>query len=241
MSPWQSRFARAGIVALASLGLVAWSAPGVVRSGAGTCKGIALTFDLCPVKELPGFDEPLVRELIDDHIHATFFPSGRWIETHDAQVRELLAVPFFELGTHGETHAMMSRLTRAGQASEMSGPVRTLASTYGRAVTLFRPPYGDYNAETVDVAREEGLTFVLWSVVSGDPDPKLSATRIATEVEARAHNGSIVIFHANGRGWHTREVVADVYRHLIVEKGLAPLTVSEMLSGCAGHGVPVHR
>src|SRR6185295_4945112 len=129
----------------------------------------------------------------------------------------------------------------AGQASEMSGPVRTLASTYGRAVTLFRPPYGDYNAETVDVAREEGLTFVLWSVVSGDPDPKLPATRIAAEVEARAHNGSIVIFHANGRGWHTREVVADVYRHLIVEKGLAPLTVSEMLSGCTGHGVPVHH
>lgn len=232
MSPRPSRLARAGAIALVSLSLVAWSAPAVVRSGTGACKGFALTFDLCPVKQTPGFDEALVRELIDHHIHATFFPSGRWIEQHDAQTRELLAVPFFEMGTHGEVHAMMTHLTRSEQAREMSGPVKTLASTYGRIATLFRPPYGDYNADTVDVAREEGLTFVLWSVVSGDPDPKLPASRIAAEVETRAHNGSIVIFHANGRGWHTRDVIADVYQRLVVERGLVPLTVSEMLASC---------
>jgi peptidoglycan/xylan/chitin deacetylase (PgdA/CDA1 family) len=232
---------RAGAIALASLSLVAWSSPAVVRSGTRTCKGVALTFDLCPVRQTPGFDEALVRELIDHRIHATFFPSGRWIEAHDAQMRELLAVPFFEVGTHGEVHAMMTHLTRSEQAREMSGPVKTLASAYGRVATLFRPPYGDYNSDTVDVAREEGLTFVLWSVVSGDPDPKLPAARIAAEVETRAHNGSIVIFHANGRGWHTRDVIADVYQRLIVEKGLVPLTVSEMLASCTSHAVPVHH
>ncbi|MEO8484293.1 MAG: polysaccharide deacetylase family protein [Acidobacteriota bacterium] len=240
MSPWH-RLVRAGAVAVASLALVAWSAPVVVRSGVGACKGIALTFDLCPVKQSPGFDEALVRELIDHHIHATFFPSGRWIETHDAQMRELLAVPYFEIGSHGEAHAMMSHLTTAAQAQEMRGPVKTLAMTYGRVTTLFRPPYGDYNADTVEEARREGLTFVLWSVVSGDPDPKLPAARIAAEVETRAHNGSIVIFHANGRGWHTPEVIADVYQHLIVERGMTPLTVSEMLGSCAGHGSAVHH
>jgi peptidoglycan/xylan/chitin deacetylase (PgdA/CDA1 family) len=136
---------------------------------------------------------------------------------------------------------MMSHLTAAAQAREMSGPIKTLAVTYGRVATLFRPPYGDYDAETVKEARKAGLTFVLWSVVSGDPDPKLSAARIAAEVEARAHNGSIVIFHANGRGWHTPEVIADVYQRLIVQKGMTPLTVSEMLSSCAPSGPAVRN
>jgi peptidoglycan-N-acetylglucosamine deacetylase len=236
MTPRHVRFIRAGIVLVAAFSLVAWTEPGVVRSGSTACKGIALTFDLCPVRATPGFDEALVQELIAHHIHATFFPSGTWIATHDAQVRELLAVPFFELGTHGQTHASMIHLTAAQQEREMAGPVKTLAEKYGRTSTLFRPPFGDYNADTVEIARREGLTFVLWSVVSGDPDPKLPAARIATEVEARAHNGSIVIFHANGRGWHTPEVIEDVYQQTIVKKGLAPLTVSELLAGCADDG-----
>jgi peptidoglycan/xylan/chitin deacetylase (PgdA/CDA1 family) len=241
MSPRRLRSARAGAIALASLGLLAWSSPPVVRSGSGACKGIALTFDLCPVRQMPGFDDALVRELIEHHIHATFFPSGRWIETHDPQVRALLAVPFFEVGTHGEAHAMMTRLSRAQQAAEIAGPVKTLATVYGRVATLFRPPYGAYNDQTIEEARKEGLTFVLWSVVSGDPDPKLPAARIAAEVEARAHNGSIVIFHANGRGWHTPEVIADVYQRLIVEKGLTPLTVSEMLASCPPSGTALRH
>jgi len=222
--------------------LGAWTEAGVIRSGPSTCHGVALTFDLCPVKEGSGFDEPLVQELITHRLHATFFPSGRWMATHDAAVRELLAVPFFEIGTHGEEHKSLPTLTRAGQVREMEGAVKRLASQYGRKAVLFRPPYGDYNEESVSVAHQEGLQIVLWSVVSGDPDPKLPADRIAAEVERRAHNGSIVIFHANGRGWHTAEVIEDVYRHLIVEKGLAPLTVSELVAGCADHHalVPGH-
>jgi len=224
----------AGALALV-LGLVAWTEPGVVRSGPATCKGIALTFDLCPVKEGSGFDAVLVRELVAHHIHATFFPSGRWMAQHDAALRELLAVPYFELGTHGEVHASLPKLSGQDLRREIMTPVTRLARDYGRVTTLFRPPYGDYNAESLAAVHDAGLTFVLWSVVSGDPDPKLSAVRIAEEVNARARNGSIIIFHANGRGWHTPEVVEDVYQHLIVEKGFAPLTISELLAGCADH------
>jgi peptidoglycan/xylan/chitin deacetylase (PgdA/CDA1 family) len=218
-----------------ALALVAWSEPGVVRSGPATCKGIALTFDLCPVKEGAGFDEVLVHELIAHHIHATFFPSGRWMVQHDAALRELLAVPYFELGTHGEAHASLPKLSGEALRHEITTPAARLAHDYGRVTTLFRPPYGDYNAESLAAVHEAGLTFVMWSVVSGDPDPMLPAARIAQEVNARARNGSIIIFHANGRGWHTPEVIEDVYQHLVVEKGFTPLTVSELLTGCADH------
>jgi peptidoglycan/xylan/chitin deacetylase (PgdA/CDA1 family) len=207
--------------------------PGVVRSGPAACHGLALTFDLCPVSKGRGFDETLIHELIADRIHATFFPSGAWIEKHDADLRELLAVPFFEIGTHGGAHVSLPKLSLDAQERDMLVPVHLLASEYGRKAVLFRPPYGDYDAQTIKAAHDDGLVFVLWSVVSGDPDPHLPAVRIEQEVERRARPGSIVIFHANGRGWHTADVVADVYRRLITGKGMTSMTVSELLAGCA--------
>jgi peptidoglycan-N-acetylglucosamine deacetylase len=229
------RWARAAAVLGLLLGAAAWTEPGVVRSGPTACKAIALTFDLCPVKEGTGFDAALVRELVAHRIHATFFPSGKWMTTHDAALRELLAVPYFELGTHGETHASLPKLSGDDLRREITAPVTRLAREYGRTARLFRPPYGDYTAASVAAVHDAGLTFVLWSVVSGDPDPKLPAARIEQDVETRARNGSIIIFHANGRGWHTAEVVEDVYQRLVVEKGFTPLTVSELLAGCADH------
>jgi hypothetical protein len=46
-------------------------------------------------------------------------------------------------------------------------------------------------------------------------------------------DGSIVIFHANGKGKRTREVVEALLTTL-PERGLAPRTVRELLEGCDG-------
>src|SRR5262249_58234250 len=72
----------------------------ILRSGPPGCRTVALTFDLCPVREGSGYDGALLDLLVARHVPATFFPSGRWIETHDAEVRALLAGPLFELGPH---------------------------------------------------------------------------------------------------------------------------------------------
>lgn len=232
----------AAVAAAVSIAAAAPNGDGIVRSGPPACKAIALTFDLCPVREGSGFDAPLVQELIAHRIHATFFPSGLWIAAHDAQLRQLLAVPFFEIGTHGQVHARLTRLSKADQRRELLGPVETLEKTYGRRATLFRPPYGLYDEDTLAVARETGQRMVLWSVVSGDPDPKLTAAGIERDVEWRVRPGSLVIFHANGRGWHTAEIVEHVYENVIAKKGWATATVSELLAGCtATHDDAVQR
>ena len=226
-----------GACALA-MSLVAWTDAGVVRSGTAGCKALAFTFDLCPVKSGTGFDEVLVRELVAHHMPATFFPSGAWMTSHESALKELASVPYFELGTHGEAHAHLPKLQGTALHDEIVTPVTRLAHDYGRPAVLFRPPYGEYTAASVAAVHDAGLTFVLWSVVSGDPDPKLPAARIAQEVETRARNGSIIIFHANGRGWHTAEVYEDVYRVLVTQKGFTPVTVSDLLRGCSAHEPP---
>ena len=175
----------------------------VIKSGPPACPGVALTFDLCPVLDGSGYDQALIDYLIEHKIPATFFLSGRWIRKHDDQVKELLRIPFFEIGTHGEVHAH---------------------------ATLFRPPYGEFNDETVEAVQALGLQLILWNIESGDPDPTLSVEKIDARLKRLVRQGSVIVMHANGKGKHTREVVEDLAQQLLPQRGLTPMTVTDLMN-----------
>lgn len=202
----------------------------VIRSGPPTCPGVALTFDLCPVRKGPGYDRTIVDYLAEHQIHATFFMSGKWMAKHEEEVDHLLGVGFFEVGTHGEVHAHLPMLNADEQRMEILGPVRELREHYAHEATLFRPPYGEYNDVTVDLVKALGLRFIQWNIESGDPDPSLSAEQIVTRVSNRAKSGSIIVFHANGKGKQTRQVIEHLTREILPAKKLRPMTVSELLN-----------
>jgi len=204
----------------------------VIRAGPPACKAIALTFDMCPVRKGTGYDAELVNMLMTKRIPATFFLSGRWMATHEQEVRALREVPFFELGTHGQVHAHLPRLDADRQRSEIASAVTLLETKYGHRAPLFRPPYGEYDDATVGIVRALGLRFILWDVVSGDPDPRLSRSRMVERLTATVRNGSVIVFHANGKGLHTREVVEDLYQDLVLKRGLQPVTVTDLLDHC---------
>src|SRR5512139_1012706 len=112
----------------------------VVKSGPPSCPGIALTFDLCPVRKGTGYDQTLVDYLIQHRIPATFFMSGKWIAKHDREVEQLLGIEYFEVGTHGEVHAHLPMHSADEQREEIHKPVRFLNEQYAHDAELFRPP-----------------------------------------------------------------------------------------------------
>jgi peptidoglycan-N-acetylglucosamine deacetylase len=209
----------------------------VIKSGPSSCPGVALTFDLCPVRKGTGYDQALIDYLIEQKIPATFFMSGKWMTRHDQEVRAFLQIPFFEVGTHGEVHAHLPLHSAEEQKQEILGPVRLLKTKYGHDATLFRPPYGEFNDDTVNVARALGLRFILWNVVSGDPDPTLTADQIKGQLKHLVRKGSVIVMHANGNGKHTYEVVQYLHQHLLSERNLTPMTMSDLLI-CNGQSVP---
>jgi peptidoglycan/xylan/chitin deacetylase (PgdA/CDA1 family) len=202
----------------------------VIRGGAPSCRAVALTFDLCPVRQGPGYDAALIDYLVENKIPATFFASGRWIGKHDTEVKKLLAVPFFEMGTHGQAHAHLAELDEAHQRAEIIATVELLKTRYGVAAPLFRPPYGEYNDLTVEIVKKLGLQFILWNVISGDPDPALSTDKMLAHLTALIRGGSLIVFHANGKGVHTREVVERLSQEFFPKQGLKPVTVTELLA-----------
>ena len=202
----------------------------VIKSGPPTCPGVALTFDLCPVRKGSGYDQPLMDYLIKHHIPATFFMSGKWMAKHEPEVDHLLGLGLFEVGTHGEVHAHLPMHDADEQRTEIVGPVKTLRDYYAHEARLFRPPYGEYNDVTVAVVNMLGLRFIQWDIESGDPDATLSAEQILARVATRAKPGSIIVFHANGKGKHTRQVIERLTSDILPRKGLQPMTVSELLN-----------
>ncbi len=190
---------------------------------------LALTFDACQTHKMAGYDARIVHILKQTRTPATLMLGGRWMDTHPQATRALAANPLFEMGSHSYWHPHMARLSAAQMELELQSTQDAQWRLTGRQGTLFRPPYGEYNPLLVQTAARMGLTTFTWDVVTGDPDPHISASDIVRTVRTRVRPGSIVIMHINGRGWHTAEALPtliDALRH----RGWRFVTVSQMRS-----------
>ena len=91
--------------------------------------------------------------------------------------------------------------------AELTSSAEAISSVTGKDVTLFRPPYGDYDDLLVDTAADMGMLTVQWDVDSLDWKD-LSAQEIAERILAQTKSGSIILCHNNGL--HTAEALPIV-------------------------------
>lgn len=187
---------------------------------------VALTFDCCQTRKPAGYDRAIVDILLKTRTAATFFLGGRWIETHPQAAAQLAGAAQFELANHSYLHPHFRQLSAAQLDAELQR-TQALVARYGRHSRFVRPPYGEYNAQTLQEARKCGLRVVTWSLVTGDPDKNTSADDIVRAVK-RVKPGDIIIMHANGRGWHTAEALPRVIAYL-KSRGLRPVQLSALL------------
>jgi peptidoglycan/xylan/chitin deacetylase (PgdA/CDA1 family) len=194
---------------------------------------IAITFDACATKTHGyGFDRPVYRILQREHVPATIFVAGRWVEFHPQVMTELAADPLIEFGNHSYDHPHMSRLGNEQMELEIDETEAALG-VYGKHGVAFRPPFGDFNARMLDVVRDRGLPVVSWDVVSGDPAAATTTQGMIREVDRRTRPGSIVIFHINGRGHKTAEALPTILRELR-SRGFEFVLLSELLTSGGG-------
>ena len=204
-------------------------------------KFVALTFDLCEASgEVAGYDGALVDFLRANKVPATLFAGGKWLLTHPARASQLLADPQFEIGNHTWTHWNLGVASGAGMRAQVDatdGAYATARATLAKtcpaatapSMSLFRFPYGSCSAESLAYVNQRGYRAIQWDVDSGDPWAALTAGRMAKGVLDRVKPGSIVLMHANGRGFHTAEALAEIVPALRA-RGFEFLTVSALLA-----------
>ena len=215
----------------------------------GSRKLIALTFDMCEQPgEVAGYDGGIVDFLRDKRIKATFFMGGKWMLTHSERSQQLMADPLFEMGNHGWTHRNTRLLDGNELKDEIVRPqsafeeirarlgarqcVKGLVGFMGaipQRMSLYRFPYGACNAASLAAVGNAGLMPIQWDVSSGDPAPGQTPAEISAAVTRHVRPGSIVLFHANGRGHHTAEALPGLIAKLKAQ-GYEFVKVSELLA-----------
>jgi peptidoglycan-N-acetylglucosamine deacetylase len=203
---------------------------GLLTNGNRNEYKIALTFDLCEAEgDLAGYDSQIIQILNKTQTPATLFLGGLWMRDHQAETLELAGNPLFELGNHSWSHADFSAIPKDEMERQILQTQQTMYDLLGYQTNLFRLPYGTYTDEALNVINDQGLYIIQWDDVSGDPDPNIDAKEMTVWVLQQVQPGSIIIMHANGRGWHTAEALPRIIASLR-EQGYTPVTVSELLN-----------
>ena len=192
-------------------------------------KVVVLTFDACEAFERMTLDPAITDLLVSRAVPFTVFVGGRFARDNAAALRELATHPFVDLGNHTWSHPRDLRtLDDEHVRSEVTRAAAMIRATTGRRTRLFRFPGGNADERTVRLVRGLGYTVVHWRWPEGDPDPKIDAARLIEQTLSRTRAGDILIFHVNGRGWHTAEALPRILDGLAA-RGFRIVALSEYL------------
>jgi peptidoglycan/xylan/chitin deacetylase (PgdA/CDA1 family) len=226
-SPTARALASATMMSYLLPGLAAWVWPALRgplgiedRTSSGT--GYALTFDDGPHPQgTPAVLEILARE----RVSATFFLVGEQVRRNPALVREIVAAGH-GIGLHCDRHRNLLRLAPWQVRADIERAREAIEQTSGRAVGLYRPPYGVLNASALRIAREHNWRTLLWSHFGKDWEARATPESIATRVTQGVGEGSVLLLHdaddySAPDSWRRTAAALPRVLHALAERGLA--------------------
>lgn len=204
---------------------VSGTAPAITR-GNPSLPEVALTFD-----DGPSQYTPQVLAILQHYgVRATFFSIGQNIAQFPAYVQEGLAGKH-AVGNHTFTHPHLTTLPFASIYQELSMTQHAVLKETGTCPTVFRPPYGEYNADVIRAASQLGLTVVTWDADANDwVTPQPSADMIAARILSAAVNGAIFLLHEGGGNRANTVAALPAIIRGLQARGLTLVTLPQMLA-----------
>ncbi|MEU9032094.1 polysaccharide deacetylase family protein [Streptomyces sp. NPDC048383] len=170
-------------------------------------------------------DPEFIRMMKELKIPYTAFLSDYIVRDNYPYFKEMQAAGV-TLNNHTLNHRYMPALSYEKQRQEICGQQDTIQKTFGKRPTLFRPPYGNYNQDTLMAAKSCGIKAVpLWNA---EAFPNRMDYR---EWDRDLHPGDIILTHFRGReDW--KGTMPDMIRHAmktITDKGYAVARLEDYL------------
>jgi peptidoglycan/xylan/chitin deacetylase (PgdA/CDA1 family) len=138
-------------------------------------------------------------EILERHsVKATFFLIGRFVEQKPEIARAIVAAGH-ALGNHTWDHPNLIFCPAAEVRSQLERTQSVIFDATGVEATLMRPPFGARRPATLRVARELGLTPVMWNVTCYDWNP-IAAEKIVRHAERQVRGGDVILLHDAGHG-----------------------------------------
>lgn len=176
-------------------------------------KTIYLTFDDGPHPVATPF---VLDELKKYNAKATFFCIGKnVIEFPDLYKR--IINEGHSIGNHTQHHLN-------GWKTETNKYLNDVKSASVHIKTsLFRPPYGRLRSaqakRITNAMNNKAAKVVMWDVLSGDYDEKLSKEKCLENVLDKTRNGSIIVFHDSAKAFPRLEFVLPLFLSDFTQKG----------------------
>jgi len=160
---------------------------------------IALTFDDGPNMAWT----PRLLDLLAEHnVKVTFFMLGSRAEQEPELVRRVAAEGHL-IGSHSWSHPNLARTAAGLVREELTRTSAVLEQITGERVRYFRPPFGARRPVVFRIARELGLTPVLWNAMTSDwseTDAEMIAGALAKKIDRLKKGGwaANVVLHDGG-------------------------------------------
>ncbi|MGW0884969.1 polysaccharide deacetylase family protein [Streptomyces sp. NPDC002671] len=130
------------------------------------------------------------------------------------------------LNNHTMTHPYLPGLSYEQQKDQICGMQAVMKRQFGKAPTVFRPPYGNYNGDTLRAAKACGIKYApIW-----DEEVFVDHWEYR-EWDRSLHPGDIVLTHFRGRDDWNGTMVDDMRRFLnkVTAEGYAVARLEDYL------------
>jgi len=154
---------------------------------------LALTYDDGPND---AHTQRLLEVLAKHEVHATFFLIGRYVQQRPEIARAIVKAGHV-VGNHTFTHPLLIFKSAAEIRQELTDCRSALEDADGQQSSLFRPPFGGRRPAVLRIARQLGLTPIMWNVTGFDWNAPPSAV-IEQKVADQIRGGDVILLHDGG-------------------------------------------
>lgn len=137
--------------------------------------------------------EKMLDTLKENDMKTTFFVGGTWVNENPTLAKRILD-DGHELGSHGTTHADMSKLDYSGNYKEIETCHKIVQKTLSHKMTLLAPPSGYYNKNTIMAAENQGYTTIMWTRDTIDWRDR-NANVILSRAISNMKGGDFILMH----------------------------------------------
>lgn len=175
----------------------------------GDGKTLYLTFDDGPHPVATPF---VLDELRKYNAKATFFCIGKNVLA-EPEIYKRTLQEGHSVGNHTHNH-----LNGWKTADDIYIANITLAANAIQS-NLYRPPYGRIKTSQGRTLRNAGYKVIMWDVLSGDFDRKITAEKCSNHVILKSQPGSVIVFHDSEKAFTNMSFALQQVLKFFSDKG----------------------
>jgi peptidoglycan-N-acetylglucosamine deacetylase len=174
-------------------------------------KNIYLTFDDGPHPTITPF---VLQQLEKFNAKATFFCIGDNVKKYSQTFAQIKAAGH-AVGNHTMHHVNGWKTKDEVYIKDVTEATSFISSN------LFRPPYGRITKSQISrlIANNASVKIIMWSVLAGDWDKKLTVEACLQKLQKNIDAGSIVVFHDSEKAYERLAYTLPKLLQYLSDKG----------------------